>query len=247
MTEETANELDAQIEAAVNEPEVTAEQPETTQEESAPQESVGFQKRINKITADKHSLLRTNQALQAENDELKKVAKPSEPPKEADFDYDTSSDEYQDARINHLVDVKLGEKENQNQADANKLQQDKMVRVFNEKETAYADSNPEYFNEIEGIGLALGGDLMGALLSAENGPQLAHHLARNPDVIDSLISKTFNQAVLQMGQLEASISVKPKPDITKTPDPITPTNGSGAVSTKEPSDMNIDEFMETFG
>lgn len=89
-----------------------------------------------------------------------------------------------------------------------------------------------------------------ALLTAEQGPALMYQLAKNPAELARISALPPVQAALEIGRLDAKVSVAaapktaPKPVARKpaAPAPITPVTTRGASNVKRPEDMTYDEY-----
>ncbi len=86
------------------------------------------------------------------------------------------------------------------------------------------------FEETEDKAIAiLGNEVVNHLIqSSEKSHIVLYYLGKNPDIaedIKSLIDTDPVKATLQLGRLEAELSVKPKADLEPTPDPDTELQG----------------------
>ncbi len=79
-----------------------------------------------------------------------------------------------------------------------------------------------------------------AILEAENGPDIAFHVAKNPEIAMQLNSADAVRAGMIVAQLSSQLSVS-SPNISEAPPPVGPeSTGSGPIPPK-------DDFAERFG
>ncbi len=81
-----------------------------------------------------------------------------------------------------------------------------------------------------------------AIFDSELGPQLLYHLAKNPDVVNTLNELPPARALKELGKLEDRISSpkqetkevkeEPKAKISKAPAPINPISGGSSIGTR---------------
>lgn len=85
-----------------------------------------------------------------------------------------------------------------------------------------------------------------AVLESDIGPQLFHHFARNPEVLEKLNGMTEKQALKEIGKLEATLETQKQtaPAFKKSgaPDPIQPVSSNRGVTQKSEADMTFDEY-----
>jgi hypothetical protein len=79
-----------------------------------------------------------------------------------------------------------------------------------------------------------------AVLTSEKGPELALHLANNPEIMRELNSLPPLVAARKLGTIEATLSRKvEKKTVSNAPDPLTPVNtDTSAVTEENPKDIN---------
>lgn len=203
--------------------------PESAPQEEKPKED-GFQKRINKVTADKHAEKRRADELQRKIDELENKAanKPSKAPTLEDFDYDEEA--YGAANIAHLVDqaVKVQADKAAKQAEDLKFQE--AQNTFEERVSSF---NKDNFHEVANAIPQLPPGVANALTQAENGPELIYHLGEHLDQADKIANMSTEAAMMEIGRISANLSAPKQTKLSTAPEPIETLNSGGAISSKD--------------
>jgi len=267
MTDQTAAQLDpldAFVQEAIDHDlEQKTEEIQTT--ESAPVEDAnktdsteaetpkedGFQKRINKVTADKHDAIRKQELadkraddLQAQLNKLNESAALTEPKLE-DHDYD--EDAFNKANVSYNVQeqvkVELAKQATAQKQINQEAEQQKLTDSFNEQISALgkddfdakADAIPD-----------LPPGVASAMMSLENGAEMIYHLGNHLDKADSLAGMTPMAAMAEIGRISAQMSVKPEIKTSAAPDPIEPVTAGSSLSDKIDDEMSIDAWMSKY-
>ena len=219
--------------------------PESTEAEK-PKED-GFQKRIDKVTADKYAEKRRADDLQKKIDAYE--AKPKETLKEptlADHDYD--EDAHEQASIKYKIDLGVQNTLAAQQADAKAEQQ----------QTAQAKVQGDFNDRISALGkedFAAKADLIptlpngvaDALMQAEDGAAMIYHLGSNPSKADAISQMSPSMAIMELGKLSTQLSTKPETKLSAAPDPIEPVKAGSSLSSAVDDDMSMDDWMRKFG
>ena len=217
----------------VEKPEEQAE--DAILEEEKPKED-GFQKRINKVTADKYEQQRRADGLQAELDSLKATNKPApaKEPKLEDYDFDV------EAHTMAMIDYKVDQKVNQKADSLTKQQQDNQVekakadttRKFTENSAAFAEKNKD-FNEVLGKVPVLQSSVLNELMEMENGPELAYFLGNHLDIADSIVNMNPVAAGIKIGEIARKLAEPKQVKQSNAPAPIEPLKSGGKAATDE--------------
>lgn len=253
------NELDASIAAEIAlpetpaEPEVIEAQPSNENEaEPAPaQENVeepnepdAFQKRINKITADKHAEKRRADAIQSELDALKSAQNPVKPLGEAPTLEDSGFDE--DKHNAALIDygMEKGKQANARQHADSQVQQaqDAISQKFNDKVAEYSANAPDYAETIGNLP-QFPAETLQTIMQLDNGPQMAHYLGKHLDVAEQIATLPPMQAAMKLGEIRMNLA-NPKPTTkpSAAPTPVV-TLTSGSSQAKDIGEMSMSEIM----
>lgn len=257
MTEETAalddnmppmDDVETEVEATpeVKAEEVTEESAPSTVEDSS-EESKGsnkVQERINKITADKWAEKRRADELERKLAEMQTntQAQPqvgAEPTLEQ-FDYDESA--YRSAMVKHEVAKELEAsraKESERQVEESYSQ---TQAAFNARVAEQTKKTPDYAEVVSDLQLPDG--IVNTLIEAENGPELAYHLAKHKDLADSMFNMSITQASMKLGQISAQLSAKPEIKTSAAPEPIEPVTASGSLN-KSYDEMSMEEIYNS--
>lgn len=129
-----------------------------------------------------------------------------------------------------------------------KTKEEERLRTLNDgfglKQQEYAAKNPDYWDAISNPALKFfNGDFLEAVKGSELGPQLAHHIAKSPQLVARLMGQTVPQRLASLGRLEAELSrPAPPPKVTAAPAPPTPV-GSGAGGEVDPSKLPTKDWM----
>ena len=218
------------------------ENEETTEEVQAEQpknESKGFQKRINKITADKYREQNRAEAAERELAELKAKQEQKPEPKLEDFDYD------EEALLDAKIDYRVNSATAQYQQSYHQKQQEAIRAQAGEAfaKKVEASGIEDYSETIENLvaTVPLPHDVVTAIQGAENGPELAYYLGKNLDVADKLIQKDQISAAMELGRISAKLSATNNKRTTKAPDPVK-TAASGGTPSKDMESMSMEEI-----
>lgn len=109
------------------------------------------------------------------------------------------------------------------------------------KVAATSATIPDYADVVGKSELPVAGHVAEALMDADRGPELAYHLAQNPETVDRLNDMSPARAAIELGKIEATLGATPAKATTKAPAPITPVR-SGSSTTKDPAKMDMAEY-----
>jgi hypothetical protein len=224
-----------------------AEKPETTEAEKPTED--GFQKRINKVTADKYAEKKRADDLQKRLDEMASAnAKPAlkEPKLEdPEIGYDTEKLEAAQLKyqIQQGVDSELAERKQTDESNKQQVEAKQVADTFNEQVKTLGkedfDSKADSIPELP-PGVAF------AMMQMADGADLIYHLGSHLDKAESISNMSPALAMMEIGKLSAQLSVKPDITPSAAPDPITPLSSGSALQSEIGDEMPIDEWMSTF-
>ncbi len=205
---------------------VEVKQPESaTGAEEAPKED-GFQKRINKVTADKYAEKRRADELQRKIDEMQAAPKQtSKAPTLEEFDHDEEA--FNQASIKHQVAEAVKAERQALQTEAQQVTAAEAQRAFNERIVAM---NKPDFADVANAVPQLPVGVADALVQSENGAELIYHLGTHLDLADKLSSMTPQAAMMELGKISVNMSAKQDVKTSAAPDPIEPLNSGGSIS-----------------
>lgn len=220
-----------------------------------------LQPRIDELTRDKH-------AAKREADYWKQRAesaeKPPEPPKakpvpEQFDDYSA----YVEALTDWKAEGKVKESfEARDKANAEKQSAEKRASNWSEREARVREQMSDYDTVMRAADVPIATHVEELLLESEEGPRVALHLAKHPDIATKLNGMTPLQAAREIGRLEMMVAVPaaepaadsseapaiaPAPEIkppktTAAPPPARPV-ASGRTTTVPLDKMGMDEYV----
>lgn len=247
--DQDSNETTEEATTTESAPVEDAKEPDSTEAEK-PKED-GFQKRINKVTADKHDAKRkedlaTKRAddLQAQLDKLNESATLTEPKlEEHNYDEDAFNKATVSFNVQEQVKAELtkqaaAQKQVNQDAEAQKLTEsfnDQISALGKEDFTAKAESLP-----------TLPPGVAGALMSLENGAEIIYHLGNHLDKADSLAGMSPMAAMAEIGRISSQMSTKPEIKLSAAPDPIEPVTAGSSLSSNMDDEMSIDAWMSKY-
>lgn len=210
---------------------------------------IGVQKRIDELTREKY-------AAKAEAEEWRKKAEtmpppavpPSEisparplPPAELEFD---SIEEFKMARAKYEDDLDAWRERTRaavsNTAKARE-EQERLTRKFVVDADRMAVKYPDFHEAVNQPIFAP--QIQRAIFSSDFAPEIGYYLAKNPAVNERLHSLDALSLGREMGRLEVKFSEAKTRLVSSAPPPLEPLEGNDAP-TKNPSDMDIKEWME---
>lgn len=130
-----------------------------------------------------------------------------------------------------------------------KAKEEDRLRALNDgfglRQQQFAEKTPDYWDTIRNPALTFfNGDFLDAMKGSEIGPQIAHHIAKSPQLVAKLAGKSVPQRLAELGRIEAELSrPAPPPKVTAAPAPPTPIGG-GAGGEVDPSKLSIDDWMK---
>ena len=209
-------------------------------QEEAPKED-GFQKRINKVTADKYEQQRRADDLQRQLDEVQ--AKPKEvvaAPKLEDFDHDEEA--FNAANIKYQVAEAVQAEKAVLNTEAQQVKAAEAQRAFNDRIVAM---NKPDFADVANAVPQLPSGVADALVQSENGAELIYHLGTHLDMADKLANMSPNQAMMELGRISANMNTKSEIKQSAAPEPIEPITSGGGVLKKDVGEMSMEEIYNS--
>ena len=202
----------------------------------------GFQKKIDKLTADKHRLegelaatrrqLEGKPAGETPADQPVVDQGPVKPtrPKLADFDgdwdkYESAQSVYEEKKTEYDRSIALKEFNEQRQREQLAQVQQQIQGQFEQRKTAVMEKFDDYEEVIESL-VAAGdvvfpGYLAEAFMESPQGPEVMYHLAKNVDEAKRILALSPRMQLLEIGKIEATLEANSKEKPTETV-PATP-------------------------
>lgn len=236
------------------ETDATVAEPVEGSAESTPQEAdesqSKVQKRINKLTWEKHEEQRRADALEARLQSLEaQKPNPSEAladvkaPNYADFDTDEA---YNAAMQSYTVETytRLHEQEKETQTrqqaevQARQRQQDYQAKV-----AAYAAENDAFIEVVSRANFNVEPHLQDVLMQSGKPAELTHYLAEHPDDVIRFNSMSPTAVALELGAIEARYVAAAPKKISSAPPPQTDLDGADISPQALSDDMDADDWV----
>ena len=260
-TQAALDPVDAFIQEAI---ESTSDEVTTTESAPATEESTnesnpveaekpkedGFQKRVDKITADKYAEKRRADDLQKRLDEAlakqdkQELVKPKLDDPAIDYDEEAFDKANRDYEIKQGVQSALAEQSAKAQAEQQKAEQEKAISTFNQRANAMGKS--DFDVKAQSIPNLPAG-VADAIMQSEDGAEMVYHLGSNLEKAEALANMTPASAMMELGRISAQLSAKPEIKTSAAPDPITPVKSGSALSSDISDDMSMSEWMSKYG
>ena len=182
-----------------------------------------IQKRINKLTWEKHEAERQANARIAELEAQLKGQAPQVPtetlkPKLSDYDYD--DEKYSEALVDWKVEQRLAK---QAPTPAPQAQPDAVAMEWASKQSAYAAEHADYVQMASTMANAIQSQAMQQyIVNSQNGPKLHHQLLNNvPELIRIQQLPEWAQGA-ELVKLESSMTKVKTKAPSKAPEPVKP-------------------------
>lgn len=236
-----------------------AAQPQETQPTDAPQEQTetrdekgrfkGVQSRIDEITRQRHEAEREAAYWRGVANQGTAKASAVEPaaPSKPSADKFTDYGDYVEALAEWKADEKITRTLNERDAKtAEKQQAQQLETSWNERQAQMRATRPDYDAVVGGSDARITAHVAEALKDSDNGPELAYHLAKHPEVLERLNGLSQRQADREIGRLEAGLTSRvvdtPAARTSNAPTPASISNSQGRAGIVEPSDMTQTQY-----
>ena len=209
-----------------------------------------FQERINQKTREAKEAQALATSLQERLASYEQNTQQSAPrPKLEDFDYDESRfneelDNWTQSSLSNSVrQARIEEHRHEAQA-AQQATLQLAKDTFVERSNDFELDHPDFKDVVAKVPNSE--VLTSAVLVSEDGPALAYHLGKNPDLAHQLSQMNPYTAMMEMGRISARLSTPAPTKVTNAPAP-TKTVGSSAAVSKDPDKMTPDEYRRHRG
>ncbi len=161
-------------------------------------------------------------------------------PRRTSFDND---DEFVQAQIEHLAEVKAAEKLEQRQRATEIAQR---TESFFEKAEKVVDRYPDFQTVVSNPDLRINENMVEFIADSSLGAEVAYYLGKNPDKAAHIANLSPIKAARELTSIETELNAKPKPTPSKAPEPINPigTKGRATTSALPSDDDDIDTWMK---
>lgn len=228
----------------------THEEGEDGEKESPHKKKGGFQRRIDKLSAQKAQAQQEleywkQQALKnagASNVETNPKPEIFTPPttegKPKPESFETHA-EYVEALADWKTEQKLKERDEKAARERFAQEEARIKAAYSERAKAFSSKTPDFQKVLEDVNhIPLSLTLRDILLNSENGPELAYHLAKKPEEYERIARLSPTACAREIGKFEATLTsslskVSPEKSekrITQAPKPIEPVGAGGKGS-----------------
>lgn len=126
--------------------------------------------------------------------------------------------------------------------DARNDQFAKTVESFKSRREVALAEIPDYVEVAEAEGVQISLPMRDAILTADNGPQIAYHLGKNPTEAERISKLSPGEQFFELGRISAKLSAPKEARVTQVPEPIKPLGTRASASVKDPGEMSMDEY-----
>ena len=252
-TEQTTTPVVDGIETPVVQEETPASEPEKSPEPGSVEYTQAVEKKIGKVKSQQYK-------AEAERDLYKQrvadLENKSQAPATPDVPVSTFAEaepvenSYEDFN-QYIKDLSSWQfRKEQATIQANTAQQDQVSRS-NKMESDFTnmvnqskilDEHPDFYDKMRFVNLAPG--IRETVLTSEKAPELALHLANNPEIMRDLNSLAPLVAAKKLGAIESKLSGKvEKKTVSNAPTPVTPVDTTSSVVTED-SPKDVADWMK---
>lgn len=218
-------------------PEAAADEAAPKQEQEAERDDKGrfkrpIQPRIDELTRAKHEAEREaaywRGVAEAAKGTSAKPADAAKPTPDQFADHNEYVEQLAEWKADQRIEAALQKRDAEaKQAQQNAERQTKAT-TFAERQAKFAETTPDYHAVVGSSELRLPAHVLDALQEAEAGPALAYHLASNPAEAERIAGLSERAALIELGELKASLGKPALKSVTKAPAPITPVKSGGS-------------------
>lgn len=180
-----------------------------------------------------------------------KADAPQKPTPDQFSDHNEYIEKLTEWKAKEIVSATLRERDEQAEQSKQKAERETRASTWAERQAKYAETAPDFEEVLAGAETPMPVHVMDALVKSEQGPALAYHLAKNPEVAERIAGMSKDDALMELGALKASLS-NPKPalkSVTKAPAPITPvkSGGGNVIDLSKASQAEYEAHRKTQG
>lgn len=117
--------------------------------------------------------------------------------------------------------------------------------TFAERTAIVRQAMPDFDEVVGKSEIPIAEHVRSVLLDSESGPQLAYHLARNPDLAQRISAMDPLTSARELGRLEASLAARPAAarTVSNAPPPARGIPGNASSPSRDPTRMSMDEYV----
>jgi hypothetical protein len=211
----------------------------------------GVQKRIDELTRQRHEAERRASELEQRLQQLQSGTQTSgqapatkpDPRQFEDYgDYVAALTKYEAAQMLSARDQQQAQALQQQRQQLTQQAEQARAEAWTERQAAVRQALPDYDAVMSAAAnVHVSQAVQEAILDSDRGPELAYHLAKNPQLAQQLSGMSARQVDREIGRLEERLARPAPPPVSKAPPPLKPLTGSGAAA-KDPSQMTDAEY-----
>lgn len=173
-------------------------------------------------------------------------------PKLEDFEYDEARynealAEYYDQRSSSNLNSALANQQRQEAQMLKQQAQQAIVETFRERVNAFAEDHPDFHQVVTNPQIPLNRNITNTLMFDDNGPAVAYHLAKNPQLAMEISQMPAPRAAMELGKISSQLSAPVAPRTTQAPPPPKPPKATGSSVQKDPDKMTPAEYARWRG
>lgn len=220
------------------------EAPPETPEQAAKRQGRRFERKLDKAVRREAEARARAELAERRLSELERGQQPSKDGDEPRLEDYPDLQQFREAVAKHASEKTAKDLESKRTAESQRQYTQRLSGEWEKRVTAAEDKYDD-FGEVVGE-IKPDSHLAVAMMEADNGPDIAYHLATHPDELQAIFRLSPSSQIRAIGRLEAKLSAEPpKPKLpSQAPAPIKTVGSSGSPSTKKLADMNQDEFDE---
>jgi hypothetical protein len=209
---------------------------EVTPEQAAKREGRRFERRLDKAYRQRAEALARAELLEKQLAEVTKPKPAEGEPKLEQFDYDP--EKYAAAKAEFAAKQASEKLKAEQREQASKAEQSRLSAEWEEKAERALDKYEDFAEKVGN--LSPDNPVVAAIMEAENGEEIAYHLATHPKEARRIGELPLRSQLREIGKLEVKLAQKPVEPKTpsKAPAPITPLTGQAPVVTDVPSEKD---------
>jgi hypothetical protein len=144
-----------------------------------------------------------------------------------------------EAYVEAVADWKLQQRDNEYKQ-RNAEQQQAQIRSKADNLYAEAEKLPGF--DVVAFEASLTPSIAGAVIESDIAPKLMAYISENPDEMKRIATLSPARQAVEIGKLEATLSVAKQTKVSSAPAPIKPVGGRSGMSSKPLGEMNIEEL-----
>lgn len=230
-------------------------------EQEATESKPWFQKRFNKLTAQREAERRRADELQAmldkaisgrQQEPAQKEVAPSASPKPK-MDQFESDEEYFEALSDWKVDQKISHLEKTRKAEIQANEQEqariKELSTYEQKRIATVTAGRELHEDWDEVINSLSGDTLTkdmakAIFETDKPAEVSYFLGKNPEEADRISKLNPYKRAIELGKIEVRLETKAPKKTTQAPPPIKQVGGKTSISAAPDPDKDPEAWIE---